>query len=96
MSDDRKIIRFIDSRYDELFQIRDGDSIKISFPDGETVERTCTFIDEYHTQVGYNVFHICQFAEKMEEIGATYQPVSEPVKNNMQGRNRGDITARKR
>ena len=37
-------------------------------PDGKDIR----FIDEYHTQVGYTVFHICQFAEIMERNGATY------------------------
>ena len=37
-------------------------------------DRPCTFIDEYHTQIGYNVFHICQFAEIMERNGASYMP----------------------
>ena len=37
----------------------------------------CTFIDEYHTQIGYNVFHICQFAEIMERNGASYMPEPE-------------------
>ena len=34
-------------------------------------------IDEYHTQIGYNVFHICQFAEIMECNGASYMPEPE-------------------
>lgn len=31
----------------------------------------------YHTQIGYNVFHICQFAEIMERNGASYMPEPE-------------------
>ena len=34
--------------------------------------KPCKFIDEYHTQIGTNVFHICQFAEIMERNGASY------------------------
>lgn len=75
MEQEKKEIRFIDSRYRELFRIRDGDSIEISYPNGEKVQRKCTFLDEYHTQVGYMVYHICEFAERMEAIGAAYQPV---------------------
>jgi hypothetical protein len=41
------------------------------------VVKPCTFIDEYHTQIGYNVFHICQFAEIMERNGASYMPEPE-------------------
>lgn len=66
-----KDIRFIDSHYHDLFRIPDGSCIQIHYPD-ETVVKPCKFIDEYHTQIGYNVFHICQFAEIMERNGATY------------------------
>lgn len=67
-----KDIRFIDSHYRDLFRLPDGGCIQVTYPD-ETVMKRCTFIDEYHTQIGYNVFHICQFAEIMERNGATYQ-----------------------
>lgn len=66
-----KEIRFIDSRYHDLFRIPDGGCVQIQYPNG-TVIKPCKFIDEYHTQVGYNVFHICQFAEIMERNGAVY------------------------
>ena len=52
----------------------------ITYPDGKKLEKECTFLDEYHTKVGIGHFHICQFAERMEAIGATYQPAREPVK----------------
>ena len=79
MDTEKKEIRFIDSRYRELFRIQDGDSIEISYPNGDKVERNCTFLDEYHTRVGMMIFHICEFAERMEGIGATYKPVKEHV-----------------
>ena len=66
-----KDIRFIDSHYKDLFRIPDGGCVQIHYPD-ETVIKPCTFIDEYHTRVGYNVFHICQFAEIMERNNAHY------------------------
>ena len=68
---DGKDIRFIDSHYKDLFRIPDGGCIQIHYPD-ETVVKPCKFIDEYHTQIGTNVFHICQFAEIMERNGASY------------------------
>ena len=67
-----KDIRFIDSQYKDLFHLPDGHCIQIDYPN-ETVVKPCTFIDAYHTQVGTNVFHICEFAERMESIGANYQ-----------------------
>lgn len=68
---DGKDIRFIDSHYKDLFRIPDGSCIQIDYPN-ETVVKPCKFIDEYHTQIGNNVFHICQFAEIMERNGARY------------------------
>ena len=38
------------------------------------MERTCRFIDEYHTEIGGNLYHICEFAERMAHNGATYEP----------------------
>ncbi len=73
---DGKEIRFIDSHYKDLFHIPDGSCVQIHYPD-KTVVKPCTFIDEYHTQIGYNVFHICQFAEIMERNGASYMPEPE-------------------
>ena len=43
-------------------------------------EYVCHYIDEYHTEVGNNLYHICQFAEIMERDGSEYTPVEpEPV-----------------
>jgi hypothetical protein len=74
-------IQFIDSSYNELFRIPDGGSIKITYPpeDGRgTVTRKCEYLDETHFKIdgnGYNdVLHICQFAERMEALGAKYEP----------------------
>lgn len=67
-----KDIRFIDSHYKDLFRIPDGGHIQIDYGD-ETVVKPCTFIDAYHTKIGNNVFHICQFAELMERNGNHYQ-----------------------
>lgn len=78
--EEKKTIRFIDSHYHTLFTIPDGASIEIQFPDGERRERVCRYIDEYHTQVGMNVFHICEFAEIMERNGNSYSPVEEREK----------------
>ena len=41
-------------------------------------DRKCTYIDDYHTKIGYNVFHICEFAELMERGGSTYRPKGTP------------------
>ena len=70
-----KGIRFISSDYKELFRIPDGGKIRVPSAWGEKSEHTCRYIDEYHTEVGNNLYHICEFAERMEKNGATYEPI---------------------
>ena len=65
-------IRFIDSHYKELFRIPDGERIVVTDRDGKTESYPCRYIDNYHTEVGRNLFHICEFAERMEQGGCTY------------------------
>lgn len=69
-----KGIRFIDSHYKTLFYIDDGGSISINFGDGKCEERYCRYIDQTHVEVGNNLYHICEFAERMEANGYTYEP----------------------
>lgn len=74
-SEAKKQIRFIDGRYNEKFRISDGGVIRITFSTGERVDRTCTYIDDYHVKIGNNVFHICEFAERMEQNGNKVEPL---------------------
>ncbi|MBE6719048.1 MAG: hypothetical protein E7571_00130 [Ruminococcaceae bacterium] len=69
-----KGIRFINSNYEPLFNIEDGDGIMIRYPDGDTSIRACRYIDDYHTQIGNSIYHICEFAEITEKNGATVIP----------------------
>ncbi len=69
-----KGIRFINSTYKTLFMIPDGEKIQITFYDGRKELRTCRYIDEYHTEVGEHLYHICQFAEIMENNGNSVIP----------------------
>ena len=69
-------IRFIDPHYQEQFRIADGDKIAIRLSDGKTMERTCRYIDDYHLEVGSNLYHICEFAELCERIGHTVEPAT--------------------
>ena len=69
-----KGIRFIDPHYKELFRIPDGGKIIVTNSWGEKRDYPCRFIDEYHTEVGGNLYHICQFAELMQRNGSSYEP----------------------
>ena len=75
ISQAEKGIRFIDPHYKELFRIPDGDKIRITLNDGEQLDRECRYIDEYHLEVGNNLYHICEFAERMEQAGNTVIPL---------------------
>ena len=72
-----KTIQFIDSDYRELFRIPDGGSINIIYPPGDgrgTITRKCEFMDECHTRIGGDDYHIHEFAARMERLGARYEP----------------------
>lgn len=69
-----KGINFITSAYKPLFNLEDGDKIMIKYSDGESKTQECRYIDEYHTQIGGGIYHICQFAELIERNGATVIP----------------------
>lgn len=81
MSDnpETKMIRFIDSDYNTLFYVPDGGNVVLTYSDGEKLTRPCKFLDECHTQIGSNVYHICEFAERMERNGTTYAPEQPPA-----------------
>ena len=72
-------IRFIDSGYNELFRLPDGEQITITLSTDEKLDRACRFVDETHLEVGRNLYHICEFAERMERNGSTYAPKETPL-----------------
>lgn len=72
---EKKYIQFIDSDYNTLFYLPDGGRIKVTRYDGAQFERTCKFLDECHTSVNGECFHICQWAEIMERNGNKYEPL---------------------
>ena len=71
---DQRVIRFIDSEYHTLFTIKDGESIVITRFDGEKMVFPCKYIDDCHVCIGNSAYHICEFAERMQKNGATYEP----------------------
>lgn len=68
-------IRFIYPNYKELFRIPDGDKIRITLSTDEKLDRICRYIDDYHLEVGDGLYHICEFAERMEQNGNTVIPL---------------------
>ena len=72
----RDDIRFINSGYDEQFRLPNGGKIEVEYPD-RTFSAKCEYIDDYHTYVGSEVYHICQFAEVLERGGGVCRPEPE-------------------
>ena len=67
-------IRFVDASYRELFTIPDHSNIIVSYPDGTQCSMPCTYMDDTHVDINGNPYHICEFAERMMEVSATYAP----------------------
>lgn len=74
-----KGVRFIDPHYKERFRIADGDKVRITAKNGETSDRVARYIDEYHVELSSgsvsNLFHICEFAERLEASGGKVIPL---------------------
>lgn len=77
MNEEKKMIRFIDSTYQVLFFLEDGENISLTYSDGTKAVRNCRYYDDYHVQVGGSVYHICEFAEIMERNKTSYAPEKE-------------------
>ena len=67
-------IRFIDYKYRDLFRLKDGENIVITTMEGTKKILKCNYIDQTHTQIGNNVYHIAQFAEIARKNGLIYSP----------------------
>lgn len=70
-----KGIRFITPDYREKFRISDGEKVRMTDPSGERWEQTCRYIDETHLEVGGNLYHICELAERIQRNGAEIIPL---------------------
>lgn len=68
-------IRFINPNFRELFRLRDGDMVRIISGTGQSYDRTARYINDYHVEIGSTLYHICEFAEKMEQNGNTVIPL---------------------
>ena len=75
--DEPKEIRFIYPDYQEKFRILDGDQILVSYPTGDRKAFVCKYIDDCHLLVGNNAFHICEYAERLQRLGAHVYPFPE-------------------
>ena len=68
-------IRFITPDYEEKFRISDGDKVLVTSKSGESHAYVARYVDDCHVEIGDNLYHICEFAERMEYRGATVIPL---------------------
>ena len=66
----QKGIRFITPNYQTLFTLADGDQVRILNAQGGCEDKTVRYVDDYHAEIGMNLYHICEFAERMEQAGS--------------------------
>lgn len=75
MKQAEKGIRFITPDYKEKFRVPDGETVRITTGRGETFDRMARYIDDCHVEIGRNLYHICEFAERLEQNGGKVIPL---------------------
>lgn len=60
-----RVIRFKDKDFRDLFYLRDGGSINVTFPDGTTKIWKCDYGDDAHTVVDGCMYHVDEFNERV-------------------------------
>lgn len=79
MKQAEKGIRFITPDGKEKFKIPDGEPVRIITGGGDTRDRISRYIDGNHVGLfhewGSNIYHIREFAEKLEQTGGTVIPM---------------------
>lgn len=73
-----RTIRFITPEFEELFSLKDGESLLCRYMDGTTKNIPCyaCFDDNHFYLGGRKLFHICQFAEISRANGTLYVPAN--------------------
>ena len=78
-------IRFITPDYEEKFRLPDGGRIRVTDAEGKTRETTCRYLDDYHLETaGGNIYHIAEYAERLQANGITVEPVSPVIEKDAQ------------
>ena len=78
-------IRFITPNYEEKFRLPDGGRIRFTDREGKQRETTCRYLDDYHLETaGGNIYHIAEYAERLQANGITVEPVSPVIEKDTQ------------
>lgn len=68
-------IRFITPQYIEKFRIENGNCVEIIYSNGSRKRFPCYYVDDTHFIIGKSIYHICEFADMIQKIGAVCRPV---------------------
>ena len=82
---DKPKIQFIDSLYQTLFYIEDGEEIEVDIEGGGSQRYICRYIDDCHARIEDRVYHIREFAEMMERNVRAYRPVQKQRNHTSEG-----------
>lgn len=67
-------IQFTDSDGACLFGISDGDCIRLTFGNGESMAALCRYEDQDHVEIDGRLWEMKEFARQMQERGITVSP----------------------
>ena len=82
MTEAEKGIRFKDGDYRDLFQLKDGDKVRVFSADGKHRDVTCRYIDPAHLEYGNSIMHIDQLAEILKHNGSRIVPLRSDLPEN--------------
>ena len=77
VTDQPKELCFIYPDYQEKFRIPDGEQIIVTYPTGKNRAFVCQYIDDEHILVGSRAYHIREYAEHLQKLGAHVYPFPE-------------------
>lgn len=66
---EKRNIRFVDSRGEELFQVPDGGMIRQFYGNGEEHYALCRYVDDENMEIDGIQWNNRKFAEQMEKNG---------------------------
>lgn len=66
---EKRNIRFVDSRGEELFRVSDGGMLRQFFGNGEEHYALCRYVDDENMEIDGTQWNNRKFAEQMEQSG---------------------------
>ena len=76
---DEKMIRFIDTSYNDLFRVPDGGYVQFDYPTGEIRIRQCHYEDATHLKAGNHLYHFHELATALVRAGGVPTPTEPEI-----------------